>query len=80
MSLSTCINSLGLLLDIAGVVLIWRFGLPPEVSRSGMTLLAIEGNDPKEIAKGKRFDFYSRLGLGILIAGFVLQLVSNFTK
>ena len=40
-SLANIINSLGLSLDIIGVALLFRYGLPPEnVSRTGAQLLA----------------------------------------
>ncbi len=34
-SLSDWVNSLGLLFDVVGVILIWRFGLPEDINRSG---------------------------------------------
>lgn len=78
MSLSNCVNSFGLLLDIVGVVLIWRFGLPEPISRSGAKYLVTGQTDEAEKAKAERFHNLSKIGLGLLIAGFALQLVSNF--
>ena len=39
MMCSAVVNSIGLLLDIVGVVLLFRFGLPPDVTRTGARLL-----------------------------------------
>ena len=78
MSLSNCINSAGLVLDIIGATLLWKFGLPAEISRTGATFLATEGVDQSEVAKARRYDRASSLGFLFLVAGFVLQLWSNF--
>lgn len=78
MSISADLNSVGLILDLLGAGLIWRFGLPAELSRSGTQYRAIEGTDADEIAKAKKFDRLSSWGFLSLIVGFALQLASNF--
>jgi hypothetical protein len=35
MTISNGINSIGLVCDIIGAVLIWKYGLPDTISRSG---------------------------------------------
>lgn len=67
----------GLAGDILGAVLIWRFGLPEQVSRHGGVLLLTEQADPVEIRKADRYDLLSRTGLGLLVAGFALQFIGN---
>lgn len=76
--MSIWINSLGLLIDIAGALLLWKFGLPEDVNREGLSFLAIEETDEQERVKARKYDSYSRLALLFLIIGFILQLVSNF--
>lgn len=78
MSPSNCVNSFGLLLDIVGVMLIWRFGLPEPILRSGAKYLITGMIDEKEKEKAEHFHTLSKVGLGLVIIGFVLQLVSNF--
>lgn len=78
MTTHVMINSLGLLADITGAVLVWRFGLPETVSRSGSQFLILEQRDEQEAAKAKRYDSLAKLGIGCLVGGFALQLVSNF--
>ena len=80
MSLSNGANSFGLLLDIVGVVLIWRFGLPEPILRSGAKYLITGMTDEKEKEKAGRFHTLSKVGLGLIIIGFVLQLIGNFLK
>jgi len=77
-TLSDAINSLGLILDILGVLLLWRFGLPPRVNRGGASYLMLEGIDQDELKREARYDFRSRMGLLLVGLGFALQLVSNF--
>jgi hypothetical protein len=77
-NLSTCINSLGLLLDIVGAILIFKFGLPEPISREGYVHLILEQTDEQEKQKALNYDRWSKLGLSSLILGFCLQLVSNF--
>jgi hypothetical protein len=77
-ALAKLVNSSGLFLDICGALLIFRFGMPEHVSRTGTGALLLEGVDEAEIEKAKRYDRLGRLGIGLLIIGFVLQLLSNF--
>jgi hypothetical protein len=72
------VNSLGLVCDVIGALLIWKYGLPESISRTGVIHIIAEQSDDDEIAKAKRFDYWARLGIGLLVFGFILQLVSNF--
>ena len=74
------INSIGLLLDIFGVVLLFRYGLPADVTRSGASYLLLEGEDEAEKLKAQHYDRMGQLGLALLIAGFLFQLASNFLQ
>ena len=78
MTTAVLVNSAGLILDIVGAVLVWRYGLPDAISRTGAIHLILEQTDEVEMAKAKRHDTIARCGIGLLIAGFGLQLVSNF--
>ena len=78
MSTSSLVNSIGLLCDIVGAVLIWRYGLPEPISRTGAVHLIAEQTDETEKAKANRYDRIARSGIVLLVGGFVLQLVSNF--
>lgn len=69
--------SLGLVLDIVGVALIFRYGVAPAVSASGAQLLAW-GHDESEKVRYRRYKRVSRIGLGCLMGGFFLQLIGNY--
>lgn len=76
-SCADLINSAGLIMDIVGAVMLWKYGLPEALSREGHSYLILEQTDEAEKAKAARYDHWSRAGLGLLTAGFGLQLVSN---
>ena len=78
MSLSNCVNSFGLVLDIVGIVLIWLYGIPEPISHRGAQYLTTGLTDEKEKKKAERFHALSKVGLELIIIGFVLQLASNF--
>ena len=71
------INSVGLVFDIGGVVLLFRYGLPENVSKTGATFLSLSRNE-EAVNKWKRYKKISYLALGLLVSGFSLQLVSNW--
>jgi hypothetical protein len=78
MSPSNIVNSIGLICDIIGAVLVWRYGLPEPISRTGAVHLILEQTDAAEKAKAKRFDCLARCAVALLVGGFLLQLLSNF--
>ena len=76
-SVADVINSAGLLLDIIGVAMLYRYGLPPAgVSRTGAGYL-MWGGSHEARKKGRLYVCLSRVALGCLIAGFALQILSN---
>ena len=74
------INSAGLILDIIGALLIWRFGLPEKIDRDGDMNIACEQIDKTEKTKAKKHDCLAHIGVILLIVGFVLQLASNLLR
>ena len=75
--IAATLTSLGLVLDIIGVVFVWWFGLPESIHRGGVQHLSLEQTDEGQAAKAAKYDRRSRLGLALLIAGFVLQLSAS---
>ena len=65
----------GLVLDVIGALMLWWFGLPEAISRSGRMSLDLEQEDPAQQALARRYDRWARVGLTCLIAGFIGQLV-----
>lgn len=74
----TTINTIGLLFDILGAILLWKFGLPQEISRSGSICLALEQENKEEKEKAILYDKFGNFGILLLIVGFIFQAISNF--
>ena len=73
--------SLGLVLDIIGVILLFFFGLPSRVTRKPDNAMLWPKVEEEEKQREKKFRLYStmsHIGLLLLIVGFTLQLVGNF--
>ena len=83
------VNSAGLIFDIVGVLLLFKYGLPsdvgPEPSEPGPSefaslLVEVDYDEEAHRRRERRWSRYrtrSRLGLGLLATGFGLQLASN---
>ncbi|HEY5298382.1 MAG TPA: hypothetical protein VIK59_10695 [Verrucomicrobiae bacterium] len=78
MTCKIILNSVGLLIGVVGSTLIWIFGLPASVDRTGAEYRATGNVDEHEVALAKKFDCKSRIGFLMLILSFLFQLISNF--
>ena len=74
---NAAISVIGLTLDIIGVLLLWRFGLPPDVRRSGESYLLLEQHDEDEKRKATLYDQRAHAALFLIVLGFVLQAVGT---
>jgi len=80
MTISSIINSIGLVLDIIGAMLLLKFGIPNKIDPEGTIHLIIGEKDTVEIEKGKRYKRWSNIAVFLIIIGFILQLISNFVQ
>jgi hypothetical protein len=74
---SSAMQSLGLIADITGAILLFKFGLPPISRTGGANFLELANSDSAKLEKERKFDHYGKLGLFSLVTGFVLQLIPN---
>jgi hypothetical protein len=72
------ISTIGLVLDLVGVLLLFKYGLPSDISKDGVTTLSIGTTNNKEIKKWKKYNLWSKIGLGFIFIGFILQIISNY--
>jgi hypothetical protein len=77
-NLPRLVNACGLISDIIGVVLLWKFGIPEPVSRQGHSYICWDGTNKSEIDKAQKYDKYAKVALLLIIGGFVLQFISDF--
>ena len=71
------VNAIGLVFDIAGALLLWKYGLPSPVNREGKSI-AVYNVSEESVALAKRCRFFSGLAIILLCIGFILQFVSDF--
>jgi hypothetical protein len=73
------LTTLGLSFDIIGVLLLWRYGLPKEdIKRDGSMGYKQPRTNEKDVSKAKTYDCFSHFGLGLIIAGFALQIAGAY--
>ncbi len=78
------INSIGLALDIIGVILVYRFGIASDVRpRASGTVIQFppyptETEQRETRARWKRYQRMALLGLLFLVIGLALQVASNY--
>ncbi len=85
MTYAHSINCIGLVFDIVGVVILFYYGPPAlDITKDGHKILPFNSNNPEEIAANRavasRHSLLSKMGLGLLGLGFVLQFVSNLVS
>ena len=66
--------------DITAAILIWRFGLPEFIDRSGAQHIITGDTDHEEKAKAETYDRWSKIGLILLVTGFLGQLISTWIR
>ena len=64
-------------MDIAGAILIFFYGIAPQLSRYGHMTLIAEQTSHTEARKAKTYDFRARAGAMLVFVGFVLQFLGN---
>ena len=75
--IATTLNIIGLVLDLIGVVLIWKFGLPPSVHPKGEKPYVAGEEDPTEKLKADIHHSISGFALFLIALGFLFQILGN---
>ena len=83
------LSTVGLVIDIIGAILLWKFGITATIDHEEfdaiMEYAVITSNGKykdtveRSREKIKKVKFWSRTGLTLLIIGFVLQAIGNYT-
>jgi len=77
MDCSNIINSIGLGLNIIGVIVLFKYGLPSKMHMPPKFLLEI-GLTKEEKQENENIKCWAHIGLFLLLIGSILQLSSNF--
>jgi hypothetical protein len=72
---TTILNVGGLLMNLAGVILLFRYGMPYRVRTEGVSYLITEDIDKREVATEWRYDWLGKLGLFLIVAGTAAQIL-----
>ena len=71
------IAAIGLILDIIGAIIIFKYGIPRNLNPHGHTFKVMEQVNQEEIDKFRKYKSRGDFGLLLLIIGFVLQLIGQ---
>ena len=63
-------------MNLAGVILLFRYGMPYRVRSEGYSYLVTDNADKHEAATDKRYDLLGKLGLVLIVAGTGAQIVA----
>ncbi|MDB5226583.1 MAG: rane protein of unknown function [Bacteroidota bacterium] len=80
MGATQILNIIGLSFDIVGVLMLFKFGLPEQISRDGSIGIILEQSDPEETKKAKLYDRLSYVALTLIVLGFLFQLGGNIVN
>ena len=70
----TVLNISGLVANLVGVIILFRFGMPFHVPSGGAIHIIIEQTDDTEIAKERIYKVWGYVGLALIVGGTALQI------
>jgi hypothetical protein len=73
---SGALNIAGLLMSLAGVVLLFQHGMPYRVRTGGSSIYVSSTSDPKEARAERRDGVFGWLGLILIIPGTAAQIAA----
>lgn len=73
-------SSIGLALDMLGIIIIFFFGISPRLDIKGNTYRVSGEVDENEIRKAKIYKLLSWIGLILIFMGFLFQFIGNCIK
>ena len=74
--MNRALNVTGLILNLVGVLILFRYGMPFHVPTGGAVSLITETRDHATIALEQRYTVYGYIGLGCLIVGTISQMIA----
>lgn len=70
------LNLAGLALNLIGILVLFRWGMPFRVVTGGAIHLIAEQSDAKEIAAERLYKIVAYFGLAALVVGTLLQMIA----
>ena len=78
MSASGIVSGVGALLNVAGVLVLYRYGIPRPNRTGGAIHLVLEQPDSAETALERKYDRMGHGALLLIVLGSVVQAVGGF--
>lgn len=72
---SAMLSAIGVTANFSGGILLWVYGIPNKVNRDGHITLRIRQTSEEMIRRARFYALMSNLGLALIIAGFIIQLL-----
>jgi hypothetical protein len=75
--MNACLNTAGLGASLVGVILLFRYGMPYHIDTGGGHMIVTEST-PEILKAAALYRKIGFVGLGLIIAGTLLQIVANY--
>ncbi len=75
---TAALNIIGLVLNLVGVIILFRYGMPYHVPTGGAVHIITEQIDTAEKALESRYEIFGYFGLVAIVAGTALQIVGAY--
>jgi hypothetical protein len=72
------VNTLGLVFNLLGVFILFRYGMPFHIPTGGANTLLLEGTDQAAVALEHKYMLLGYVGLAFLVLGTVLQIIATW--
>jgi hypothetical protein len=76
MTYASALNIAGLVMTLAGVILLFHFAMPFRTRMGGYSGYVTENPDPKEVRAERRYDVLGWLGLALIVLGTAAQIIA----
>jgi hypothetical protein len=71
------LNVIGLALSLAGILILFRYGMPFRTETGGHTFMVTTQSNPDEEKLDRRYRKLGYLGLGLALLGTILQGIAS---
>ena len=76
---AACWNITGLSMSVVGILTLFVFQMPFRVRRGGAIYRELQQRDESAIRKERWFGVFGWIGLALVVAGALCQMVANLT-
>lgn len=73
---ATILNIAGLLMNLGGVILLFRYGMPYRVRSEGLSYLVTEQADKREVAIERWYGLLGWFGVILIVLGTAAQILA----